>query len=222
MTEQLRFDLPVRTALGREDFFVSPANAIALAALDGVWPGEKMVLTGPAGAGKTHLAHVWAGESGARLIPAMDLAKQDLPDLAQGPIAVEDVPRIAGRRDDETALFHLHNMVLGNGHRLLMTGRLVPRRWALSLPDLQSRCEGATSVALDTPDDALLGAVMIKMFADRGIRPKDGVILYLVRHMERSFAAAARVVDRLDHMSMDRGRDVNRQLAIELLREDQA
>jgi len=220
MEEQLSFDLPVRTALGREDFFLSPANAIAVAALDSDWPDGKLALTGPAGSGKTHLAHVWAAESGAVLVPARGLSEQDLPALAEGPVGVEDVPRIAGHRDDETALFHLHNMLAANGHRLLLTGRTVPRRWALGLPDLQSRCEGATVASLDPPDDALLAAVLAKLFNDRQVTPKGGVIPYLVRHMERTFEAAARIVARMDRIALDEGRGVTVKLASEVLSED--
>ena len=54
---QLSFDLPTRTALGRADFFVSPANAEAVALIEGWhgWPSRKLVVAGPAGAGKTRV-----------------------------------------------------------------------------------------------------------------------------------------------------------------------
>ena len=107
MHRQLSFDLPVRAALGREDFFVAPANAMAVALIEGWrdWPGRKLVLEGPKGAGKTHLAHVWAQAAGARIVKARALAGADIPDLASGPVAVEDVPLIAGDTAAENALF---------------------------------------------------------------------------------------------------------------------
>ncbi|MBE0552082.1 MAG: chromosomal replication initiator DnaA, partial [Rhodobacteraceae bacterium] len=88
---QLAFDLPHPETYRRESFFVSPANAAALAAVeaDAGWPGGKLVLVGPAGTGKTHLAHLWAAASGARLIAARQLRSDSLRDL--GPrVAVED------------------------------------------------------------------------------------------------------------------------------------
>ena len=154
------------------------------------------------------------------IVPASGLAERDLPALAEGPVAVEDVPRIAGHRDDETALFHLHNMLAANGNRLLISGRTVPRRWALVLPDLQSRCEGATVASLDPPDDALLAAVLQKLFRDRQIMPKGAVIPYLVRHMERTFEAAARIVARMDQIALDKARGVTVKLASEVLAEE--
>ncbi|TNF57771.1 MAG: chromosomal replication initiator DnaA [Rhodobacteraceae bacterium] len=219
MPEQLSFDLPGRTARAREDFFVAPSNALAVAMIDlsDSWPSGKMVLTGEAGAGKTHLAHVWADRTGARILSARDLRPDDVPDLATGPLVVEDVPLIA--RDDpaQQALFHLHNLTLAHGHRLLMTGRGPARHWNLSLPDLQSRVEGAQSAALEAPCDRLLSALLAKLFADRQITPHPAVIPYVVNRMDRSFAAAQKLVDDLDRASLAQGRSVTRDLAARYL-----
>lgn len=219
MTGQLSFDLPVRRALGREDFFVAPANALALALIDTWpdWPGRKLALSGPAGSGKTHLAHVWAERADARIVAARDLAASDIPALAAGSVAVEDVPQVAGDPAGEQALFHLHNLVLAEGHSLLLTGIAPPRRWGLRLPDLASRVEGAHGAVLEPPDDALLFAVIAKLFADRQVDPAADVIPYLVRRIERSFDAARRAVDALDARALSEGRAVTRPLAARTL-----
>ena len=221
MARQLSFDLPSKVALGREDYFVSPANALAVVLIDAPqnWPGGKLILSGPEAAGKTHLVHVWAAQSGARIISARDLCKADVPDLAQGPIAVEDVPEIAADGPAQTALFHLHNLVLAEGHTLLLTGRATPNLWALPLPDLQSRIDAAQHVALEHPDDSLLAAVLSKLFNDRQIMPHPDVIPYLVRHMDRSLNAAARIVMQLDQVSLQERRSLSRALAARILAE---
>ncbi len=221
MATQLSFELPSKTALGREDFFVSPANALAVAMMSATsWPGNKLVLSGPAGSGKTHLAHVWAAETGGRIISASDLKHHDVPDLSRSPVAVEDVPCLAGNIEQQKTLFHLHNLILAEGHALLMTGRGSPKSWQLQLADLQSRIEGAHHVALTGPDDALLGAVLAKLFLDRQLNPAPDVIAYLVKHMDRSFEAAAWVVDRLDHLALSEKRDITRALAVRVLTND--
>jgi len=219
MAEQLSFDLPVRQALGREDFFVSPANALAVAMIESEapWPGGRLVLSGPAGSGKTHLTHVWAARTGARIVSASTLRDEDVPQLAGGPVAVEDVPEIAHDPDAQRALFHLYNLVLSEGHALLLTGRLDPALWHLGLPDLQSRVQSAQHVALNPPDDALLMAVLTKLFADRQLAPKPDVIPYLVARMDRTFAAAGQLVDRLDRAALAEGRTLTRALAARLL-----
>lgn len=216
---QLSFDLPARTALGRGDFFVSPCNALAVDLIDRTLslPGRKLVISGADGSGKTHLAHVWARKYGAQLIAATDLRGEDAPQLATAAVAVEDVPKIAGDSAAETALFHLHNMLAAAERPLLMTGRVAPHRWGLGLPDLQSRVAAAGHARLGAPDDALLAAVLAKLFADRQLTPRADVIPYLLRHMDRSFAAAADAVKRLDRAALDAGRDVTRALAIDVL-----
>ena len=218
MATQLSFDLPSKTALGREDFFVSPANALAVAMISATsWPGNKLVLSGPAGSGKTHLAHVWAAETGGRIVQATDLRYEEVPNLARTSVAIEDVPLVAGDPEQQKTLFHLHNLVLAEGNALLMTGRAAPMLWRLPLADLQSRVEGAHHVALEAPDDALLGAVLAKLFTDRQLSPGPDVIAYLVKHMDRSFEAAAKVVDELDRIALDEKRDITRALAVRLL-----
>lgn len=219
MIGQLAFDLPLQQAFRRADFFASPASAAGLAAVDGWrdWPGGKMLLVGPSGSGKTHLAHIWAEGAGAQLIAAADLAQADLPALAAtGAVCVEDAEGLAGQPLAETALFHLHNMLLPAG-RLLITAASPPRDWGLGLPDLHSRMQAAALTRLQAPDDALLSAVLIKLFADRQITVPPNLIAYLVSRMERSIAAARDMVAALDARALAAGRPVTRALAAEML-----
>ena len=219
MTRQLSFDLPVRQALGREDFFVSPANAGAVALIEQWphWPSNKLLLTGPEGAGKTHLAHVWAEFSGGSIVAAPALPTSDIPMLAQGHVAVENADRIARLPEAEEALFHLHNLVLAEGRSLLLTARRPSARWGFALPDLASRMQGTTQADLDPPDDALLGAILMKLLSDRQLRPAPNLISYLVRRVDRSFQAAHDIVARLDAASLAQKRPITRALAATLL-----
>lgn len=219
MNTQLGFDLPRRPALGRDAFFVAPSNAVAMAMIEGWqgWAGRKLVLTGPKGAGKTHLAHVWAEMAGAQIIAATDLAAADVPTLAQGCVAVEDVPLIASDADAQTALFHLHNLTLAEGHAVLFTGEAAVNQWGLSLPDLTSRLEGTVTAALEPPHDTLLAAVLAKLFADRQLTPKPTLIPYLLTRMDRSFVAAMDIVDQLDAASLALKKPISRKLAARVL-----
>jgi chromosomal replication initiation ATPase DnaA len=219
MPEQLGFDLPRITALGRADFLVAPSNAVAVGLIEAwrSWNPAKLVICGPEGAGKTHLAHVWAGLSGARIIAATALREEDVPALARGSVAVEDVPQIAGDAPAQTALFHLHNLVLAEGYALLLTGNGPPRDWGLDLADLASRIEGTQTAVLAPPDDALLAAVLAKLMADRQLTPKPDLIPFLIARIERSFAAAGEIVAALDAASLARQRPITRSLAIDVL-----
>lgn len=219
MAQQLGLALPSRTALGREDFFIAPSNAIAAAMIDGwqTWAGGKLILTGPQGAGKTHLVHVWANLANARIIDANMLETADIPGLCQSNLAVENVPGIAGQDRTETALFHLHNLLLAEGHSLLLTGTAPISGWNLRLPDLTSRMRASPTAALEAPDDVLLTAVLVKLLADRQLTPKPDLIPYLLPRMHRSFAAAGKLVSALDKASLAQKKPVTRGLAAQVL-----
>lgn len=224
---QLPLDLPARAALGRAAFFAAPANRTALALVDSwpAWPGGRLAVTGPAGSGKSHLAHVWAARSGARLLPAAALPTLDpaagSPDAA---LIVEDADRLAelgpaAARAAEETLFHLCNRLAAGGGSLMVSGRRAPAHWPLALPDLASRLATAAVAALEPPDDVLLAAVLVKLFADRGIGVGPGVIRYLVARIDRAFDAAETIVGRLDRAGLARGRPVTVPLAAAVLAE---
>jgi chromosomal replication initiation ATPase DnaA len=213
MARQLTFDLPVRPALGRDDFFVSPANAAAVRAIENWrdWPDHKLVLAGPRGSGKTHLVHVWAQMTGAKVVKAGDLGAIEVAGLVARTrqVAVEDVDAIAASRAAQQALLHLHNLLLAEGGHLLMSGARAPANWALSLPDLHSRIQGSALASLNAPDDALLAAVLVKLFADRQISVAAAVVSKLVTRMERSFECAQSLVRELDHQSLSEHRAIS-------------
>lgn len=217
MPRQLAFDLPVRPALGREDFMVAPSNALAVAALENWrgWRDGKLLLVGPKGCGKTHLAGVWAGMSGARIVPAAALEIPDAPELAEaGAVVVEDAdaPRL-----NERALLHLHNLLQAQGGALLVTARQGPASWGLALADLASRMEGAGLARIDPPDDTLLRAVLIKNFADRQLAVPTDVLAFVMARMERSFAAAQDIARQLDEAALVEKRKVSKALAARIL-----
>ena len=217
MSRQLAFDLPMREARGRADFFVSPANATALAAIERWrdWPQGKLVLMGPAGSGKTHLAHVWATLTDASVVDAGDLGGADLPELAaRGAVCVENADH---GLSDERALFHLHNLLAEAGGALMITARTPPRDWGLSLPDLQSRLFAAPVASLAAPDDALLRAVLLKQFADRQVIVSPTLVDWLIPRIERSFEAVQDAVERLDSASLSESRPLTRALAARVL-----
>ncbi|MEM7470764.1 MAG: DnaA/Hda family protein [Pseudomonadota bacterium] len=217
MPEQLAFPLPIKTALGRDNFFVSAANQLAVATLEdaALWPNGKLILCGPVASGKTHLACVWAGEAGARIVAATALPTLDLGQGALGPLVVEDIDQLAA--SEETTLFHLHNLMLAEGRPLLMTTTRPPGQLDIALPDLMSRLQGTALVTLDAPDDALLSVVLCKLFADRQITISGGLLDYILPRLERSFAAARAFVDEMDRRALSEGKPIGKRLAGEIL-----
>jgi chromosomal replication initiation ATPase DnaA len=169
-----------------------------------------LAVHGPAGCGKTHLGHVWQEKVGAEA--QFLTAPTMLPDLPAKPYLILDEPDL-----DETVFFHLLNRLKGEGGFLLILSREAPARWNVELPDLASRLKALPAVEVAPPDDALLGAVLVKHFADRQVNVAPEVVDYLLRHIERSFAAAAETVQLLDRAALAEGRAITVPLARRVL-----
>jgi chromosomal replication initiation ATPase DnaA len=215
---QLALALDHAESFAREDFLSSRCNAAALALIDSWpdWPGQTVVLVGPEGSGKSHLAAILAGAAGARFLAARALAAAVLPAaLATGALVVEDM--VAGQFD-ERALFHLLNLAREERAFVLLTARTAPAGWQLAIPDLASRLKALPVVTLTAPDDVLLRGVLVKLFADRQIAVDESLVGFLTKRIERSIAAARRVVAELDREAMRRKRPLTRALAAEILR----
>ena len=171
-------------------------------------------MVGPEGSGKTHLAHIWAAETGARFLTA---PPADPSTLAGQRLIIE----CAEAWTDAVSLFHLINMVQVSG-ALLLTARAAPSQWPAALPDLRSRLNALTVAQLHEPDDLILTAVLSALFDERHIRPTPDVTPYLLYRMERSVPAARALVARLDEAAAQQRREVNRALVLEVVGDSQA
>jgi chromosomal replication initiation ATPase DnaA len=216
---QLAFALPHAESLSRDDFLEGSANAEALGLVDSWpdWPNKVMLLAGPEGSGKSHLAAIWAEEAGARSTMAHALTAATVPGaLATGAVVVED---LTPDSFDERALFHLLNLAREDGAYVLITARIVPVAMEIALRDLRSRLRAVPVVQLKAPDDHLFKALIVKFCADRQMSMDEATLNYVASRIERSFVAARHTVELLDGEALRLGRPVTRALAAELLRE---
>lgn len=217
MARQLRLSLAHERPASLDAFARGASNAEAIAAVE-AWPAWRdgcLVIVGPRGAGKSHLAQVWAARAGA-LVVDRDLA--DVSVAAGRPVLLED----ADRGVAPEALFHLINLAAREGGGLLLTARTRPLTWPSALPDLRSRLNTLPVVEIGPPDDAVLEGVLRTFFRDRNIRPPDEVFPYLLARMGRSIPDAQEIVRRLDEAGDEGFRPITRVLARQILEENQA
>ncbi len=215
---QLAFALPHAESLSRDNFLEGPANTAGLALVDSwaEWPNRIMLLVGPEGSGKSHLAAIWAEQAGARSTTAHALTAAGVPaQLATGALVVED---LRSSDFDERALFHLMNLAREEDAFVLVTAREPPSAFQIELRDLRSRLRAVPTVSLLPPDDQLFRALIVKFCADRQLAVDETVVSYLATRIERSYAAARQAIELLDAEALRLGRPVTRALAAELLR----
>ncbi len=203
---QLVLDLGHRPALGRADFLVSQCNADAVAWIDRWpdWPAPGLVIWGPAASGKSHLGQVWRARAAAPMITAADLDDREPPDLIgeHCDVYVDGADVVAGNPRRERAALHVYNMIAERGGHILFSSRTPPARWPLGLADLRSRLNALPVASIAPPDDAVLGAVLLKLFADRQLSVGVDVVQFAVTRMERSFEAAERLVAAVDRLAL--------------------
>lgn len=215
---QLALALDHAESHAREDFLAGPSNAAALALIERWpdWPARTVLLRGPEGSGKSHLSAIWARATGARTLSPRMLDGAEVPvALATGALVLENLTEGAF---DEAALFHLLNLAREERAYVLITARTAPTGWRIATPDLASRLRALPVVALEVPDDALLRAVIVKLFADRQLAVDENLVGFLANRIERSFAGAREAVRALDREALRLKRPVTRALAGELFR----
>ena len=195
---QLTLNLSGRTVFGRSDFLVSDSNAAAMAWIERWpdWPASPLVMHGPPGCGKTHLAHLWSERASAVLLTGAALDEGEVARLVarrSSHVVIDNADEAA-----ELALLQTYNWCWECRGSLLIIGRRPPACWRIALDDLGSRLRAAHTVEIGRPDDALLAGVLVKHFADRQLSVSPEVIAFLIRRIERSFASAADISARLD------------------------
>ena len=216
---QLPLDLPHAVSFRRDDFLESAANAEALALVERWpdWPSYAAAIVGPDGSGKSHLASIWAERSGARTLPAHLLEKHEVPrSLSTGALVLEN---LQPGDFDEHALFHLLNLAREDEASVLFTSSHPLEGGMAGLPDLASRLRAVPVAKLAAPDDALIAAVLVKLFADRQIAIDQDLIAYLLPRMERSLGNARSLVAKIDDAALAARKEVSRTFVAALLRD---
>lgn len=213
---QLPLELGHAPAFSRDDLILSRTNEAAVALIERWpdWPSPVVVLAGPTGSGKSHIAAIWREEARATALDASALDALAIEAARRGPVLIDDMD---GGGIDEAGLFHLINTVRQESGHLLLCARQFPAAWGVTLPDLASRLKAAATVEIGEPDDALLSGVITKLFADRQIEVEPHVVQFIVRRIERSLSTAIKTVEALDRAALETKSRISRALAADII-----
>lgn len=213
---QLALDLPIEERYGAEDFLVGDSNALAYGLIEQwpEWHDPVLLMVGPPGSGKTHLAHIWARQAHALFIRPEDIAAARAQDiLSAHAVLIEDMDQ---GRFDEASLFHILNRARETQSSVLITARTPPSDWKIRTPDLLSRLRLAPRIDLQEPDDGLLTALLVKFFVERQMVVDMQVVDFIKSRIDRSVSALREFVDSLNREGLARRRRITRALARDL------
>ena len=223
--KQTAFSFDSAPEMGRDDFMISNCNKEAFAAVD-AWPNwvsDGLVLYGPKGSGKTHLAHLFKEKiNAAHTKPA----RISFYECSQ--INMHNLERICESADviimenlnekvNQEALFHLFNHFSLNKKYMLWTAQISPARMNFSLKDFQSRIDMLPAIEIKEPDDVMLRALIVKLFNDRQLMISPDILEYIVANTERSFAYVESLVKEIDEISLAYKTTVNYKVVREAL-----
>ncbi len=224
MAKQIAFNFDPRPALGGDDFLVAPSNAAAVQWVERWpnWPGPVVVIVAPSGAGKTHLAHVFQAQTGARMVSVNDLRTHRADGVLKDAPALilEDTDAYIGEGLGEE-LLHLYNLAGEDNIKILMTAECPPARWQIALKDLSSRLKTAPVAEIQPPDDALLTALIVKQFADRQVSVDQDVLTYMLARMDRSFLAVRTLIRAIDERALAQKRAITIPLVRQVLEDEE-
>jgi hypothetical protein len=181
--DQIALPLAWPVADSDEDFLLGESNRAAFEHFRhwSTWPVMATLLTGPRKSGRSLLGRIFVRKTGGRLF---DNAEDH----------------------EEEALFHAWNEAQQRRKPLLMIADAAPPEWEVKLADLRSRLTATPQLRIEPPDDALLGQLIVKLLADRGVLAPAEVADYLVPRIERSYVAVQQVVDALDRAMLSHHR----------------
>ena len=178
------------------------------------WPAGALALSGPHGAGKSHMAQAWAELHTAGLCWPQDRALEVFERFG-GRVVIDD----ADRYPDEPHLALLLDAARTRpGSAVLLVGAEPPDRWPVALRDLRSRLLALPAATLGEPDDELLARLLERLCRARFIKLTEKAGTYLVAHMERSFAGAHAVAEAIDRIHARGARPVSTGVASRALR----
>ncbi len=208
---QFTLDFEHRPSFSGDDFLVAPANQSAINWIDQWpnWPGPALAISGPRGSGKTHLSHVFISRSDAAAINLKNLSTPDIRAVVadHNALVLDNLEGVSGTAAEET-LFHLLNVVREENRFALILACNPPARWSVQLPDLRSRLNAIPHVAIEPPDDALMAALVVKLFRDRQLRIDTTIVDYMLARIDRSFDGIRATVAKVDETALRERRNI--------------
>ena len=198
MPRQLSLGLPFTVSYDPADFITGGCNqeAALLMRKRSEWSDAFLCVVGAAGSGKTHLCALFHAYNPTAFMQNPEtLSDEIINEHRETSCFIIDN---ADKVKDETAFFHLLNLVRENKGALLMTAQSPPLEWRVTLPDLRSRLSSFSVTFLRSPDENFLTDVLLKLLSDRQIGADRDLIAQMVKYIRHDFHTVRETADLID------------------------
>ncbi len=213
---QLILDLDYKKNFNEHDFYVSKSNYFAFNIIDS-WPRwEKKILNicGEKYSGKSHLANIFKLKSKAIYIDSNKITNQVLKKIKlYESIIIDDLKE----KCDEKIIYSIFNLIDQDGKYLLINSVKPLNKFNFKLPDMKSRSKNCLVANIDSPDDELIYALILKNFSDRQIKLEKKIIEFIINRIDRSYRKVYEFIYKVDELSLKKKKPINFKTIKEIL-----
>ena len=213
---QLLFELNHKKNFNEHDFYVSKSNFYAYNIID-KWPKwEKKILNifGEKFSGKTHLANIFKSKTNALLINASKIDEEVFKKIKLFEnIIIDDFEK----NYDEKLIYSIFNLADQDNKYMLINSLIPINEIEFKLPDMISRSKNCLSAKIESPDDDLIFAIILKNFSDRQIKIEKKIIEFIINRIDRSYSKIYEFIYKIDELSLKKKKPINLKTIKEIL-----
>ena len=121
-------------------------------------------------------------------------------------------------KTNERLLYSLFNLV-DNDNKYLLINSLNPiNEMNFNLDDLKSRSKNCLFAKIESPDDELMFAIILKRFSDRQITIDKKLIDFIIKRIDRSYGKISDFIYKIDELSLKKKRPIDFKTIKEILK----
>ena len=213
---QLLLDFGSKKNFNDHDYYVSKSNYFAFNIID-KWPKwEKKILNiyGEKFSGKTHLGNIFKDKSKALLINQSKI-KNDL--FKEIKIFESIIIDDFNENIDEKLIYSIFNLVDQDNKYLLINSEIPINEIKFNMPDMSSRSKNCLFAKIESPDDDLIFAIILKNFSDRQIKIEKKIIDFIISRIDRSYRKIYEFIYKIDELSLKKKKPIDFKTIKEIL-----
>ena len=213
---QLLLKFKYKQNFNNNDFYVSESNYFAYKLIE-KWPKwEKNILNiyGEKFSGKTHLANIFLNKNKGIKINENEINKDIFKKFKLYENIIIDN---FNYKCDEKLMYSIFNLVDQDNKYLIINSVMPINEFNFNLEDLKSRSKNCLFAKIDSPDDDLIFAIILKSFSDRQIQIDKKLIDFIIKRIDRSYGKIADFIYKVDELSLKEKKGIDLKIIKEIL-----